>query len=804
MAFESVSQYRKYIQLQDLTGSVAAGNSEIPASTEGTLYAISGSMIIGSNLSGSTVDLEGIDLNGARFNDFLDEDNMSSNSATAVASQQSIKAYVDASGALSVQTDSGTDAVGLSTGSLILTSSLGLDVTNSVAAGGVTATFALDLEELTAITAVQDADKLALVDNSDSNALVKMTRGNLLGSALAAFDNGLTSTTVSASSTLNVVGAANFGPSNNAVIAADGGLTIDHFDANWTNAGNTVADLGTITTVDINGGSIDATTIGAAAQRSVKATTLSGSSTLSVEGASSFGPGALTTISAAGVISGSGHSTLHRLTADRLAGGSISGSLTANSVTADQIAVNVLDVNVVNSNTITQNVLEVQDYVIVAGMSGSSSNLSDGGFQIGGGAGSDGLGAVLWNDSDAGLRIMSGSSVAAKVNAAGFQVPAGVISGSGVATIYGVTTDALIAAAADINAGTIDNTVIGGSAQAAGSFTTISGSATLNVEGVANFGPGNKAIIAADGGLTIDHFDSNWTNAGITVADLGTVTTVDINGGTIDGITSLTAAGNLDIGAHEFRAQKLLADGLTATHVVYAGTNGELSGEANFLYDDSQNLLVVTGGIDVAGMVNVTNTLVVGGGYGNTGLNVTAAGNLNMDGDFKAGEDGDGSDLAVYGDVVGYSMIWDADASNHEGANAGTLMLSGTLLMGQNSATSGYAIDVATGFGNVRADAFVTYSDRELKKDIAPIEDSLDKVMKLEAVSYNMKHNNRHEIGFVAQDVAKVVPEICALDNNGIGRGIDYGRLTSLLAGAVQSQQSQIAELKAKIEKLQE
>ena len=42
-----------------------------------------------------------------------------------------------------------------------------------------------------------------------------------------------------------------------------GAATIASMAGNWTNAGRTVADLGTITTVDINGGSIDGTTIGA-------------------------------------------------------------------------------------------------------------------------------------------------------------------------------------------------------------------------------------------------------------------------------------------------------------------------------------------------------------------------------------------------------------------------------------------------------------------------------------------------------------------------------------------------------------
>lgn len=59
----------------------------------------------------------------------------------------------------------------------------------------------------------------------------------------------------------------------------------------------------------------------------------------------------------------------------------------------------------------------------------------------------------------------------------------------------------------DINGGTIDGTIIGGSSAAAATITT----------------------------LIITSFGGNWTNAGRTVADMGTLTTVDINGGTVDG-----------------------------------------------------------------------------------------------------------------------------------------------------------------------------------------------------------------------------------------------------------------------------
>ena len=61
-------------------------------------------------------------------------------------------------------------------------------------------------------------------------------------------------------------------------------LTITSFAANWTNAGRTVADLGIVTTVDINGGSIDGTTIGASSTSTGAFTTLSASGATTITG----------------------------------------------------------------------------------------------------------------------------------------------------------------------------------------------------------------------------------------------------------------------------------------------------------------------------------------------------------------------------------------------------------------------------------------------------------------------------------------------------------------------------------------
>ena len=77
----------------------------------------------------------------------------------------------------------------------------------------------------------------------------------------------------------------------------------------------------------------------------------------------------------------------------------------------------------------------------------------------------------------------------------------------------------------------------------------------------------NSGIFDGISDFTISNIQGDGTgtvNIGTAIIADATITTADINGGTVDGITSLTAAGNLDIGNHGFRASSLTADGLTS------------------------------------------------------------------------------------------------------------------------------------------------------------------------------------------------------------------------------------------------
>ena len=110
--------------------------------------------------------------------------------------------------------------------------------------------------------------------------------------------------------------------------------------------------------------------------------------------------------------------------------------------------------------------------------------------------------------------------------------------------------------------------------------------------------------------------------------------------------------------------------------------------------------------------------------------------------------------------------------------------------------------------GKGRANSWKTYSDIRYKTNIRPISNALDKINQLEGVYFNWKSNNIQEIGLIAQQVEPIIPEVVTTDNEGY-KGIDCGKLTSLLIQGIkeqqiqiESQQQQINELKTQLNNL--
>ena len=144
------------------TGNVDAGNVNATGDISAVNGTFSGEVTFGSGSGGSlsglttitaqsVVATSNIILNGYEVTDILDEDNMASDSDTALATQQSIKAYVDSvatAADLDFAGDSGSGAVDLD--SQIFTVAGGVGMTS--AASGQTLTMNLDNTGVTAKT----------------------------------------------------------------------------------------------------------------------------------------------------------------------------------------------------------------------------------------------------------------------------------------------------------------------------------------------------------------------------------------------------------------------------------------------------------------------------------------------------------------------------------------------------------------------------------------------------------------------------------------------------------------------------
>ena len=101
-------------------------------------------------------------------------------------------------------------------------------------------------------------------------------------------------------------------------------------------------------------------------------------------------------------------------------------------------------------------------------------------------------------------------------------------------------------------------------------------------------------------------------------------------------------------------------------------------------------------------------------------------------------------------------------------------------------------------------------SDERLKKDIVDIPYGLDTVKSLKPRKYKMKANDLEQVGFIAQEVKDIIPEVAELTavehsdkKNEEQYGLSYGHLTAVLTKAIQEQQELIETLTARIETLE-
>ena len=106
------------------------------------------------------------------------------------------------------------------------------------------------------------------------------------------------------------------------------------------------------------------------------------------------------------------------------------------------------------------------------------------------------------------------------------------------------------------------------------------------------------------------------------------------------------------------------------------------------------------------------------------------------------------------------------------------------------------------------------YSDERLKDDVKTIDSALEKVKKLRGVEFVWNKGSRKDekdIGVIAQETEKVLPEIVREKKMGLHtdsdekfKTVDYDKLTAVLIESIKEQQKQIEELKSEIQELKD
>lgn len=121
--------------------------------------------------------------------------------------------------------------------------------------------------------------------------------------------------------------------------------------------------------------------------------------------------------------------------------------------------------------------------------------------------------------------------------------------------------------------------------------------------------------------------------------------------------------------------------------------------------------------------------------------------------------------------------------------------------IGSAGPQSGHALTVngsacATG-------GFTTCSSIRFKENVTDLEDALGIVRRLRGVRYDERDTGDHEIGLIAEEVAQVLPEVVAFEEDGRALGLDYARLNAVLVEAIQEQQAQLDTLRSELARIQ-
>ncbi|WP_416439579.1 tail fiber domain-containing protein [Phnomibacter sp. MR] len=256
------------------------------------------------------------------------------------------------------------------------------------------------------------------------------------------------------------------------------------------------------------------------------------------------------------------------------------------------------------------------------------------------------------------------------------------------------------------------------------------------------------------------------------------------------------------LGRFTIRKDPSQASGETAGHWLNKNDN---TGPAAFigLYNDTQVGLFGNGGAGWGLTMNTTT--------GNVGIGLNgAAAQAPLQFSNALGLTKISLYKGTYGDVgigvYGGELRLQNDIPNGK-ISMGVIQTNGSYAeLAKAERNGAYAFSI---FGSLWANGTTYASDGRFKKNIEPLQESLEKVLQLQGVSYEMKTEefpNQHfnagqQVGLIAQEVEKIVPEVVSENPDGY-KAIDYSKLVPLLIESIKAQQAMLLKQQAEIDAL--
>ena len=365
-----------------------------------------------------------------------------------------------------------------------------------------------------------------------------------------------------------------------------------------------------------------------------------------------------------------------------------------------------------------------------------------------------------------------------------------------------------------------------------GSYNTALGSLALNanVSGNYNTATGWNALNAntgsynvANGYLTLKANTTGTDNVGIGSSAL----TANIGGGSNIAIGSsamlknTSGLQNVAVGGSAMSANM---GGNNNTALGFQALSANTAGSSNVAVGyDALNLAIGSNNVGVGNQALVKNTGNYNIGVGafcmpanTTGSNNVAIGeqalNTNITGSGNvaigttAGFSETGSNKLYIDNSGSITPLIGGDFSfNIVGINMNVVNLANNSTYKLQVAGDIYSTTNIRAASGVYANNVLLTSDKRFKKNIVPLENSLSKILALDGVNYHWRKaefpeknfSESPQIGFIAQDVEKVFPELVQTDDKGF-KSVNYVQLVPALVEAIKELSRKIGVLESK------